>query len=198
MPDEGAAWGGAAEGEGEGEPCPDDPLVDECLRLSTFVFDEMNRRLRAQRASDAPATIPIARADAKAIKKASLSMNRAFATYVKKAHEREDRLLIEIHLLRQASRRDAVDRDANRARVYEYLRRYRADSDAAPAPLPTNAHGNPLNAPSAGAAQVDRAMGAVARIEAAIAQLSPTGALNVHGAGLLTAAARRGASGVPK
>lgn len=160
-----------------------DPLVDECLQLSTFVFDEMNRRLREQK--DKP--VAMERADAKAIKKASLAMNRAFAKYVKKAHEREDRLLIEIHLLRQASQRDAVDRDANRARVYEYLRRFRVDSDAAP--LPTNVHGNPLNAPSAGAAQVDRAMAAVARIEAAVAQLSPTGTLCVHGAGLLTAAA---------
>lgn len=165
-----------------------DPLVDECLRLSTFIFDEMNRRLKEQKTTDR--TIRIERTDTKAIKKASLAINRAFTKYVKKAHEREDRLLIELHLIRQASQRDGVDRDANRARVYEYLRRYRTDSDDAPTALPTGVQGNPLTAPSAGAAQVDRAMAAVARIESAIAQLSPTGALNVHGTGLLTAATR--------
>ena len=173
-------------GSGEEPEAASDPLVDECLRQSTFIFNEMNARLKEQRSAE----LCLPRPSAKAIKKASLSINRAFTQYVKKAHEREDRLLIEIHLLRQAAHRDGIDRDANRARVYEYLRRYRADTDTTQNAVALSANGNPLNGPSAATTQVDRAMAAVARIETAIAQLSPTGSLNVHGAGLLTVASK--------
>ena len=78
---------------------------------------------------------------------------------------------MELHLLRQAAQRDATDRDANRARVYETLRRS------------AEAGGGDEGA-------LERAMGTVARLEASIAALSPTGTIHTHGAGLLAAAAR--------
>ena len=68
------------------------------------------------------------RADVKTVRKHALAINRALQ-YVKIANERENRLLVEIHLLRQAAHRDGIDRDANRARIYEYLRRYRTDDE---------------------------------------------------------------------
>ena len=81
-------------GSGVDADASHDPLVDECLRLSSFIFDEMNRRLKEQKTADK--TIRLERSDAKTIKKSSLSINRAFTEYVKKAHEREDLSLIHI------------------------------------------------------------------------------------------------------
>tara|TARA_B110001452_G_scaffold120828_1_gene100266 strand:- start:131 stop:712 length:582 start_codon:yes stop_codon:yes gene_type:complete len=164
-----------------------DPLVEQGLQASTSVFEQAQALLKSSRENHA---VGVPRTELKGIRKQALAMNRAFTRYVKAANLRENRLLVEIHLLRQASYRDGIDRDANRARVYEFLRRYRLDDDR-PAPssasLPST---NPLHAPSLAATQVDKAMSTVVRIEAAIAQLSPTGTVQMHGAGLLTARAR--------
>jgi len=167
-----------------------DPLVQQGLGDSTFVFEQARANLK--RAHDADGLIAVPRDDLRSIRRRALAVNKAFFQYVKLANERENRLLVEIHLLRQAANRDNVDRDANRARVYEYLRRYRIDDDRSSASnaATVSSGTNPLHAPTVAATQVDRAMSTVARIEAAIAQLSPTGTVCLHGAGLLTASVR--------
>jgi len=157
-----------------------DPLVEQGLEASTLVFETANALLRASREG----SVGVARGELKSIRKQALQTNRSFSQYVKAANLRENRLLVELHMIRQASYKDAIDRDANRARVYEYIRRYRFDEErltAASSSLSTN----PINAPSMAAVQVDRALSTVARIDAAIAQLSPTGHVKMHGAGLL-------------
>ena len=174
----------AADADAEEEAS--DTLIDQGLQASAAIYDLTYNRLKTLDKTATTATLP--REDLRKIKKASLSMNRAFSQYVKACHARENRLLVELHLLRHAAQRDAVDRDANRARVYEYLRSYRARDDAPLPAVPMTPGVNPLHAPSAEALQVDKAMSTVARVEATIAQLSPTGAVNVHGAGLLAAA----------
>ena len=138
-------------------------LAEECLRASAFVYAESRKRLREQQALEGE---PL-----REVKRAAMSMNRAVAEYIKRARAREDRLLVELHLLRQAAERDATDRDANRARIYEVLRRNFESGHADDGPL-------------------ERAMGTVARLEASIAALSPTGTIHTHGAGMLAAAAR--------
>ena len=139
-------------------------LAEECLRASAFVYAESRKRLREAQ--------PLEGEPLREVKRAAMSMNKSVAEYVKRARAREDRLLVELHLLRQASERDATDRDANRARVYEALRRSSAEGG----------HGDE--------GALERAMGTVARLEASIAALSPTGTIHTHGAGLLAAAAR--------
>ena len=103
-------------------------LAEECLRASAFVYAESRKRLREQQALEGE---PL-----REVKRAAMSMNRAVAEYIKRARAREDRLLVELHLLRQAAERDATDRDANRARIYEVLRRNfesgHADDEAPP------------------------------------------------------------------
>ena len=88
-------------------------LAEECLRASAFVYAESRKRLRERAALEGE---PL-----REVKRAAMSMNKSVAEYVKRARAREDRLLVELHLLRQAAQRDATDRDANRARVYEAL-----------------------------------------------------------------------------
>jgi hypothetical protein len=166
-----------------------DPLVTQALELSTAIFELSKTYLKQSSGSE---RIDVLRDDLKTIRKQALAVNRAVFRYVKMANERENRLLVEIHLLRQAAHRDNIDRDANRARIYEYLRRYRVDDDrpGTSGATTTLLSVNPLHAPTLAATQVDRAMSNVARIEASIAQLSPTGTVQVHGAGLLTAGVR--------
>ena len=159
-----------------------DPLVESGLLNSSLIFEAVKSKLESSKGEDAAV---LSRAELRTIRKQSLAMNDAFSKYVKQATIRENRFLVEIHLLRQAAHKDAIDRDANRARVYEYLRRYRTDDERLPA-LSASTNINPLHAPSVAAAQVDKAMSTSARIEAAILQLSPTGKIHVHGAGMLT------------
>ena len=172
-----------------------DALVEQGLRASAVVFSQAKKRLRSNSET-------IEADDLKEIKRAAVSMNTSFTRYVKLAREREDRLLIELHLLRHAVQRDATDRDANRARVYEMLRKYRIDEspmvqtslEQVPESGGTSTQPHPasiLTSMPSGAQAVDRAMSAVARVEAAIASLSPTGVVHTHGAGLLAAASAR-------
>ena len=163
-------------------------LVEAGLRASAFIFQQTKKRLRDK---DEHVCIE----DLKAVKRAALDMNTSFTQYVKHSRAQLDRLLLELHLMRQATDRDRIDRDANRARVYELLRKYRAEDTVPPgdlplAPLQAQPVGNQqpsaaLNAAPSGAQAVDRAIGAVARLDASIAQLSPIGTTHLHGAGIL-------------
>jgi len=127
---------------------------------------------------------------------------QCFARYVKASRGQIDRLLIELHLMRQTLQREATDRDANRARVFTLLREYRQqDASAAAAgggnggsdlpPLvaqPLGAAGAlsaSLAPVSSGSVAVDRAIAATARLENSILALSPTGVSHLHGAGIL-------------
>lgn len=180
-----------------------DPLVQAGLDASSFIFRSLDDHLKTIGTEDS-ASIALSRRDIKKLKRASLAMNKAFISFVKASHAREDRLTIEQHILRQAARRDTIDKDANRARVFEKLR---ASLDGArvlsiDAP-PVDAGGsssnaaasntNTSNAAATSSASnnatnsVDAAMSQVARVEASIALLSPTGSVNVHGAALLSA-----------
>jgi hypothetical protein len=161
-------------------------LVETGLRASSYIFGQTKKRIREN-----DTTIDMD--DLKAVKKAALDMNVAFTQFVKAAREREDRLLLELHLMRQASARDAIDRDANRARVFDLLRRYRVEEAPSQShhaggtndlpPMPSQPIG--ASGISTGTNTVDKALGAVARIDASIAALSPTGATTLHGAGIL-------------
>lgn len=178
-----------------------DPLVQAGLDASSFIFRSLDDHLKTIGTEDS-ASIALSRRDIKKLKRASLAMNKAFISFVKASHAREDRLTIEQHILRQAARRDTIDKDANRARVFEKLR---ASLDGArvlsiDAP-PVDAGGSSSNAAASNTNNaaatssasnnatnsVDAAMSQVARVEASIALLSPTGSVNVHGAALLSA-----------
>ena len=117
-------------------------------------------------------------------------MNQAITRLVQARNAREDRYIIELHLLRQILQREATDRDANRARVYETLRKNLVTDDAAAASTAAaSASGgvNTLNAPSAASLAVDKALAAVGRIDASLLALSANGTSTVHGAGLISA-----------
>ena len=101
-------------------PDPDDTddtdaLIDAGLKASTFIYSEIKLRIRNRDDQIDCETL-------KALKRAALKANVSFARYVKLARAREDRLLVELHMIRDASERDRVDQEANRARVYNMFR----------------------------------------------------------------------------
>ena len=142
----------------------------------------------------------VTREEMLAIKKAAAAMNRALGALVREAHESENRLTLELHMLRGIMKREHTDREANRARVFELFRRYSGDTDEAAlaASVSTGASsstasGNPLNAPSASAMAIDKALTSLERIEQSMRDISPVGRVDIHGAGLLAAKERRDA-----
>ena len=143
--------------------------------------------------ADADTECVVTRKELVDVRKAAASMNRALTALVRESHERENRLTLELHMLRGIMQREHTDREANRARVFELFRRYGASDEAAAsgaAAASSSAaagHANPLNAPSASAVAVDRALATVDRLEQSMHELSPVGRMNVHGAGLLSA-----------
>jgi hypothetical protein len=113
------------EADGPDPDDTDDPdaLIDAGLKASTFIYSEIKLRIRNN--DDQIDTESL-----KEIKRAALKANVSFARYVKLARAREDRLLVELHMIRDASERDRVDQEANRARVYTMFRSYRAENGA--------------------------------------------------------------------
>ena len=129
----------------------------------------------------------ITRAELMRLKRAGLAMNQAITRVAQARNAREDRYIIELHLLLQILQREATDRDANRARVYEMLRKNLTTDDAASAAAASSSaaasgSANPLNAPSAASLAVDKAFAAVGRIDASLQALSANGTSTVHGA----------------
>jgi hypothetical protein len=172
------------------------PLATECslvetgLRASAFIFSETRKRVREK---DEFVSLD----DLKAVKKAALDVNQCFAKYVKQSRGQMDRLLIELHLMRQTIHREATDINANRARAYDMLRQYRqqdatsGNNGSELPPLVAQPHSSvgalsaSLAPVSAGSVAVDRAIASTVRLETSILGLSPTGVSHLHGAGIL-------------
>ena len=131
----------------------------------------------------------VSRDDIVTMKRAAVGMNRALTALVRESHDTENRLTLELHMLRGIMQRENTDRDANRARVFELVRRYSSPDDAMPVASGTTnaAASNPLNAPSASSVAIDRALASLERTEQSVRDLSPIGRFDMHGAGLLSA-----------
>jgi len=140
--------------------------------------------------TDADTECAVTRKELVDLRKAAVSMNRALTALVRESHEAENRLTLELHMLRGIMQREHTDRDANRARVFELFRRYTGGAEDGALAAPAGSSNNPLNAPTASAMAVDRALASLERVEQSVRDLSPVGRVNVHGAGLLSAKAK--------
>lgn len=171
--------------------------LERGLQASVKIFEFAKGQLGSVAEGD---DCRVTREEMLAIKKAAAAMNRALGALVREAHESENRLTLELHMLRGIMKREHTDREANRARVFELFRRYSGDTDEAAlaASVSTGASsstasGNPLNAPSASAMAIDKALTSLERIEQSMRDISPVGRVDIHGAGLLAAKERRDA-----
>ena len=165
-----------------------DPDVERGLLASVKVLNFAKGRLEELGEAEC---VQVSKDELVTLRRAAIAMNNSITRVVKKTNAAEDRLLLEVHLIRQTMAKELTDRDANRARVYEQLRRYQVDEDgtaaASTVSTTTPHHSNPLLAPSQAQVSVDRALAAVARIEQSMTTLNPMGTTHVHGAGLIAA-----------
>ena len=160
--------------------------LERGLQASVKVYNLAQAKLAEL--GEAGEVCQVSRAELVGTKRAAAAMNRALMALVRESHASENRLTLELHMLRGIMQREHTDREANRARVFELFRRYTATDDAAASSSTAgNGNANPLNAPSASAVAVDRALATVERLEQSVRELSPVGRVNVHGAGLLSA-----------
>tara|TARA_B100000963_G_scaffold352023_1_gene364566 strand:+ start:1380 stop:2015 length:636 start_codon:yes stop_codon:yes gene_type:complete len=180
--------------------------LEKGLQASVKIYQLAQAKL-VDLGREADAECVLSRAEIVDIKKSSAAMNRALTALVRESHDAENRLTLELHMLRGIMQREHTDREANRARVFELFRRYNGATgsgaagsggdDGASLPAAgaagssSNSGGggssNPLNAPTASAMAFDRALASLERIEQSMRDLSPVGRVNVHGAGLLSA-----------
>ncbi len=171
-----------------------DEQLQRGLHASVKIYNFAQEKLAALPEGDEEATCVLSRAEVLTMKKASVAMNRALTALVRESHSAENRLTLELHMLRGIMKREHIDREANRARVFEMFRRYNGTDDGALAPASAVAgasnNSNPLSAPSAAAVAVDKALGSLERMDQSVRDLSPVGRLNIFGAGLLSAKLR--------
>lgn len=160
--------------------------LERGLQASVKVYNLAQEKLAEL--GEAGEACQVSRAELVGTKRAAAAMNRALMALVRESHASENRLTLELHMLRGIMQREHMDREANRARVFELFRRYTATDDVvATSSAAGGGHANPLNAPSASAVAIDRALATVERLEQSVRELSPVGRVNVHGAGLLSA-----------
>ena len=170
-----------------------DEQLQRGLHASVKIYNFAQEKLQALPEGDEGATCVLSRSELLSMKKASVAMNRALTALVRESHSAENRLTLELHMLRGIMKREHTDREANRARVFEMFRRYNGGDDSALAPTGAGAGAagsNPLSAPSAAAVAVDKALGSLERMDQSVRDLSPVGRLNIFGAGLLSAKLR--------
>lgn len=165
--------------------------LERGLQASVKIFEFARGRLEGLAEGE---ECRVTREEMAGVKKAAASMNRALTALVREAHEAENRLTLELHMLRGIMKRENTDRDANRARVFELFRRNaHGDDDGVIASASASAGTNPLTAPTAAAVAIDRALASLDRVDQSVRDLSPVGKLDTHGAGLLSAKVSRDA-----
>ena len=97
--------------------------LEKGLQASVKIYTMAQAKL-ATLGREAGAECVLSRAEIVDIKKASAAMNRALTALVRESHDAENRLTLELHMLRGIMQREHTDREANRARVFELFRRY--------------------------------------------------------------------------
>ncbi len=169
------------------EPPPADAALDAGLHASVYIYEHLSQHINAAGGATA---VSVSKKELVRLRRAATRANQCIGRIVKESNKRENRLVVEMHLLREACKRDAVDHEAHRARVFERLR-HRADVVATAAGLAATAAtaDGKARAGSAGGGfeQLDRVMQEASIIEGAIRKLSPCAPQGVHGAGMLAA-----------
>ena len=162
------------------EPPPADAALDAGLHASVYIYEHLSQHINAAGGATA---VSVSKKELVRLRRAATRANQCIGRIVKESNKRENRLVVEMHLLREACKRDAVDHEAHRARVFERLR-HRADVVATAATADGKAR---AGSAGGGFEQLDRVMQEASLIEGAIRKLSPCAPQGVHGAGMLAA-----------
>ena len=158
-----------------------DETISNALKQTADVHDLCRSVLEEVREEQGKECVKVKVAVLKRMKKNAFRANKSVATIVKDTKLREARYLIENAILKAEARNDLTDVNANRARVFDVLRKSK-DGENLDA-----SQNQSLYAQSAGSILVDKAMSSIARLESSIDALSGVGTRKTHGSGLLLA-----------
>jgi hypothetical protein len=160
-----------------------DAALDGGLGASVYLYEQLSQHIGAVGAGE---SVSVSKKQLLRLRRAATRANQCIGQIVKESNQRENRLVVEMHLLREACKRDVVDHEAHRARVFERLRR-RADTAQLNVGIAGKAEGKARASGGGGFDQLDRSMQEASMIEASIRKLSPCAPQGVHGAGMLAA-----------
>lgn len=146
----------------------DKALIDKNLNASAHIYNTLNESILKNKEAD---VITLPRKDALKLRRAAVICNQSLGGIVKSSRAREDRLIVEQHLMRKTAQRDRIDNMAHRARLLDRMRFQSQTTES-------------------GATPVERALRSVGQAERALAALSPTASCTAHGAGIIAAQSR--------
>ena len=158
-----------------------DTVANEGLATSIMMFEDLKSKIGSH-SDDHCVSIPVR--ELKRLRKGSVKLNRTLSKLNKLSRMNEHRLIMELQLLRQVMRRDCIDREANRARVFQKLRLYQETKTAAAATASSSNVGPGATPEST---SVDRAIWSVAKTEEAVNALAPTSNKTIQGSSILFA-----------
>ena len=161
-------------------PLDDSEQVEKGLQASVFVHAKLDEVIKAHADTDYD-YVTISKKDANKMRRLVARCNYVLSSSVRMAHAREDRLELELEILKASTVQEHILRDANRARNYERLREVFERLVQS-----TSTTSGPSSSKDA-TNEVDRVINASLRIETALAKLAPVASLDTHGAGLVTA-----------
>lgn len=102
-----------------------DPDVEQGLTSSGQLHIEIGKfisRVPVATKGSEGAAFSISLAELKRMRKLAGKANRAISKYARRSFETEDRLCLEIQLVRHAANRDRIDQAAHKARIFDRLR----------------------------------------------------------------------------
>ena len=154
---------------------PLDETVDDVLAASASIHNVATTAIKAADGGKSEGgSVTISIENLKKIKKQASKINKGTALYAREIFRRENRFIIEAHILRTAMKRDTTDRDATRSAIYTILRdkfeehKYTSKAMAGG----TDRSDDKSNA-------LDRALCMNSRIQTAMLELAPGNASNM-------------------
>ena len=155
--------------------------VEQGLTSSGQIHIELGKFIErvpvATKGSEA-AAVSISLADLKRMRKLAAKANRAISKYARRSFETEDRLCLEIQLVRHAANRDRTDQAAHKARIFDRLRHIPCEKSS------KDSHYAMIHDTSS--SPLDRALTFYMKVDASLNDLSPFVPMPVGGQGMIS------------
>ena len=155
-------------------------MVESGLKATVYIHNVIDAALES---SDGSGTVVIGKKEAVKLRKLIAKCNRVLSVTTRMSHEREDRMALELGILKISTKQEHILRDANRARTYDCLR-VAVENQNTRLMTAAAASGTPnLQIQN----EVDKTLASVSRVESALEKLAPVTPQDTHGAGLIAA-----------
>lgn len=154
--------------------------VDQGLISTGQLHNDLGKRMEAVKGKESASVVSVSLTDLKRMRKMAGKANRSISKFARRSFETEDRLCLEIQLLRHAAHRDRIDNAAHKARIFERLRAFegKINSESTGNSVP---HGSSTTL-------VDRSLAFCNNVDASLNDLSPVTATPAGGQGMIHSA----------